>query len=189
MKFFDLSLAPRLALAATSGVLTYPAIKLDAALGPDTYLLFSWWLILHGLLFGMLVMAPFVADAKHRVLRVVALAVASVFIYDAAIRAPDLVRIEFLGDTGDYLLAGITGALLVATAVRFIAWRRATLRYWGLVFVAGIVGGYVFSHSIEVCAWDRCDAIWEIPLYLSGWITWQILVCAALYLGLHRETD
>ena len=62
MQVFNLALAPRLALAALSGILTLPSILIDSALGPDLYPpVFSWWIILHGIFFGSLVMAPFVS--------------------------------------------------------------------------------------------------------------------------------
>ena len=95
MRFFNLSLRPRLVLVALSGLLTYPAIVLDSALGPDWYPpILSWWLIFHGLLFGALVMAPFVLRNDHRVLRVAALMLASVMIYYTAIEVPELVTNE-----------------------------------------------------------------------------------------------
>lgn len=122
MRFFNLSLRPRLVLVALSGLLTYPAIVLDSALGPDWYPpILSWWLFFHGLLFGGLVMAPFVLRNDHRVLRVAALMLASVMIYYTAIEVPELVKIEFLGEAGQYMIAGVTGAMLVAVARRFRA--------------------------------------------------------------------
>ena len=187
MQFFNLPLAPRVALAAISGILTYPANRLDTAMGPESYPpIFSWWLILHGLLFGLLVMAPFVTDRRHRGTRVLVLAVASIFIYDLAIRIPDLIAIEFLGDTGDFMVAGISGAVLVATAVRFVAPLRVTPAYWGFSFLAGLVGGFVFSQAFEVCDWDKCAEAWMILPYAAGWIVWQSLVCAAMFLGVRR---
>lgn len=188
MQFFNLPLAPRLALAALSGILTYPANRLDAAMGPESYPpIFSWWLILHGLLFGLLVMAPFVTAGRYRWTRVIVLAVASIFIYDLAIRIPDLIAIEILGDTGDFMMAGISGAVLVATAVRFVAPLTVTPAYWGFSFLAGLVGGFVFSQAFEVCAWDKCAEAWMILPYAAGWIVWQSLVCAAMFLGVRRE--
>jgi hypothetical protein len=187
MQFFKLSLAPRLALATLSGILTYPAIRLDSALGPESYPpLFSWWLILHGLLFGFLVMAPFVTSGRNRGLRVLLLAVASVFIYDLAIRIPDLVTIEIFGDSGDFMIAGISGAVLVATAVRFIAPLKVSPAYWGFAFLAGLIGGFVFSQAFGMCDWDKCAKTWLILPYAAGWIVWQSLVCTALFLGLRR---
>lgn len=188
MRFFKLSLAPRLALAALSGVLTYPAIRLDTFLGPESYPpLFSWWLILHGLVFGLLVMVPFVTGSHHRAVRILALAAASVLIYDLAIRTPDLITIPTLGDTGNFIVAGVTGAALVATAVRFIAPLEVTPAYWGFSVVAGLIGGIVFSRTFEVCAWDKCADAWMILPYAAGWIVWQSLVCAAMFLGVRRN--
>ena len=187
MQFFNLPLVARLGLAVLSGMLTFPAILLDSAFGPDSYPpIFSWWLILHGIVFGLLVMAPFVTSSQLRGLRVAALAVASIFIYDAAIRIPDLIEVEGIGDTGDFILAGITGALLVATAVRFIAPLRVGLAYWGFSFLAGLIGGYIFSQTFEVCNWDECTAVWMILPYASGWIVWQSLICAAMFHGMRR---
>ena len=188
MPFFNLPLGLRLALAAFSGILTYPANRLDTLMGPECYPpVFSWWLILHGLLFGFLVMAPFVTSNRHRRIRVLMLAVASVFIYDLAIRIPDLIAIEILGDTGDFIVAGISGAVLVATAVRFIAPLRVTPAYWGFSFLAGLIGGLVFSQAFEVCEWDKCARAWMILPYAAGWIAWQSLVCAAMFLGVRRQ--
>ena len=188
MQFFNLSLASRLALAVLSGVLTYPAIRLDALLGPEFYPpLFSWWLILHGLVFGLLVMVPFITGSRHRAVRILALAATSVFAYDLAIRIPDLVAIEMLGDTGDFIVAGVAGAVLVATAVRYIAPLRVTPAYWGFSVLAGLIGGIVFSRTFGVCEWDKCADAWMIFPYAAGWIVWQALVCAAMFVGARRN--
>ena len=188
MQAFNLSLGPRLALAALSGLLTFPAILFDSALGPETYPpVFSWWIILHGLTFGLLVMAPFVTSDNGRYLRVAALAIASILIYDAAIRIPDLVDINLIGDTGDFVIAGVSGALLVATALRFVAPLDVGPVYWSLVLLAGVVGGLVFSQAFEVCDWDRCASAWLVLPYSAGWICWQALVCAAMFLGTRRD--
>jgi hypothetical protein len=125
MQLFNLSLAPRLALAALSGLLTYPVNRLDTLLGPESYPpLFSWWLILHGLIFGLLVMAPFVTRSHRRGARILALAIASVFIYDLAIRIPDLIEIEMLGDTGDFIVARIGGSAFLQDSLAdlYSAW-------------------------------------------------------------------
>jgi hypothetical protein len=184
MGFFNLPLMPRLALAAMSGALTFPSNRLDTALGPETYPpLFSWWLVLHAVFFGLLVMAPFVTAPRHKVLRVFALTVASIFSYDAAMRIPDIVPSNLITDTGDFMLAGLTGALLVATAVRFIAPLRVTPAYWTYTSAAGLTGGLIFSQAFKLCDWDQCRMAWLIMPYASGWIAWQSLVCAAMFLG------
>ncbi len=188
MQFFNLSLRPRLVLAALSGLLTYPAIVLDSALGPDWYPpILSWWLIFHGLLFGGLVMAPFVLRNDHRVLRVAALMLGSVMIYYTAIEVPDLAKIDLLGEASPYMIAGITGAMLVAMATRFIAPLSVTPRFWAMSLLAGMIGGFLFSLTIDVCAWDACLPPWKILPFASGWIVWQGLICAAMYLGLRRD--
>ena len=188
MQPFNLSLGPRLALALLSGLLTFPAILLDAALGPENYPpVFSWWIILHGLTFGLLVMAPFVVTDTGRGLRVAVLAIAGILIYDVAVRIPDLVAIDLIGDTGHFVIAGVSGALLVATAVRFIAPLAVTPVYWGLALLAGVVGGLVFSLAFVVCDWNRCASAWLVLPYSAGWITWQSLVCVAMFVGIRRD--
>lgn len=188
MGFFNMSLAPRLALAAISGALTFPANRLDTYLGSGAYPpLFSWWLILHGIFFGVLVMGPFVSGRRYRGLRVVALTVASVFSYDAAVRIPDILPNNQFTDTGDFMLSGLTGALLVATAVRFIAPLRVAAPYWAYSALAGLAGGLIFSQVFELCDWDHCRTAWLILPYTSGWVAWQSLVCAAMFLGLRQQ--
>ena len=187
MSPFKLSLAPRLALAVVSGLLTYPAIKIDSALGPDNYLLVEWWVLLHGLTFGLLVMAPFVTSDRYRALRVAGLAVVSVVIYDLAIRMPNFITFDLDGDLDDFLISGVTGALLVAAALRFIAPLDVKPSYWGFAVLAGIVGGGIFALTFDVCRWDHCSSPWQILQYSFGWVAWQSLVCAAIYSGSGRE--
>ena len=184
-----LSLPQRSALAVLSGALTYPAFRIDSMLGPESYPpVFSWWLILHGLTFGLLVMAPFVTANGNRALRAFALTISGVLIYDVAIRAPDLVELETLGELGDFAIAGLTGAVLVAIAVRFLAPLTVTAAYWLLTAAAGFLGGLIFSQTFDLCNLDRCRSVaWVLP-YVSGWIAWQSLVCAAVYLGTRRPS-
>ena len=190
MQPFNLPLGPRLALAMLSGLLTYPAILIDSALGPQSYLLnFSWWIILHGAIFGVLVLVPFITSDTHRTLRAVALVVASVVSYDAAIKIPDLVELNLPGDLGDFLVAGVSGALLVATAVRFVAPLRVGLPYWSFAFLAGAIGGFVFAMTFNVCDWDSCSSPGLVLVYTSGWAVWQSLVCAALFVGSRRLSE
>jgi len=189
MPTFRFPLWTRLLLAVTSGMLTYPAIRLDSLLGPGRYPpLFSWWLIIHGLLFGLLVMAPFISEKRLRGVHAAALAIASVLAYDAAIRVPDLIQARLFGDAGDFVVAGVCGALLVATAVRFLAPLAVTRAYWGLVTLAGLAGGLVFSCTFDLCNWDSCAKAWMILPYSGGWVAWQTLVLLAMYYGSDRRT-
>jgi len=189
MTTFRFPLWTRLVLAVTSGMLTYPAIRLDTLLGPGRYPpLFSWWLIIHGLLFGLLVMAPFVSEGRLRGVRASVLAIASVLAYDLAIRVPELIQARLFGDAGDFVVAGISGALLVAAAVRFLAPLAITRRYWGLVMLAGLAGGYVFGWTFDLCDWDSCAKAWLILPYSGGWVIWQTLVLLAMYCGSDRRS-
>ena len=61
------------------------------------------------------------------------------------------------------------------------------LRIVGRSALAGLVGGLLFSLTIDICAWDSCSAPWKILPFTSGWIVWQGLICAAMYLGLRRD--
>ena len=80
----------------------------------------------------------------------------------------------------------LTVALLVATAVRFIAPLQVAPVYWGLAPLAGVVGGLIFGQAFNVCAWDRCASAWLVLPYAAGWISWQALVCIAIFVGSRR---
>ena len=187
MDFFKLSLKPRLALAVISGALTYPAERLDTLyLGDVPSPLFSWWLIFHGAIFGILVMAPFVDVRSLRSLRVIALIVASIFSYDAAMRVPGIRPSSIIFDPVSFMFAGLTGALLVATAIRFIAPLRAGPEYWAYTAAAGLSGGLIFYFTFDICDGGPCRSAWQIIPYASGWIIWQTLVLLAMYEGQKR---
>ena len=184
MVFFRLTLAPRLGLVMLSSLLTYPAIRLDDALGHETYPGFlSWWVIFHGLLFGFLVMGPFVSGRGYRALRVIVLAIASVFIYDLAIRIPGKIPLTIVGDLDDFVIAGMSGALLVAMAVRYVGAVEVRPCYWANCLIAGLLGGLIFTSTFEICSWGNCASPWLILPHVSGWTAWQSLVFLALYSG------
>ncbi len=190
MQHFNPGLAVRLILVLISGLMAYPAIKLDSFLTPDRYPpIFSWWLILHGVLFGALVMAPFVSTSRHQALRRVALILSSVLSYYIAITFASLDNFAILTEPAQYVLAGLTGAILVATATRFIAPLKIRTAFWVLVVTAGLVGGAAFSVTADVCFWDKCTAWWHVLPYSAGWIIWQALVFLAMYMGSKRDSD
>jgi hypothetical protein len=189
MLHFNSGLAARLILVTVSGLMAYPAIKLDSFLTPDRYPpVFSWWLILHGVLFGALVMAPFVSTERHRGLRRVALTLSSVFSYYLAITFASLDGFAILTEPAQYILAGVTGAVLVATATRFIAPLKIRTAFWILVVSAGLAGGALFSVTSSLCFWDKCADWWRVPPYSAGWIFWQVLVFLAMYMGSERDS-
>jgi hypothetical protein len=189
MPQFTPSLATRLALVVLSGLLTYPAIKLDSILTPDNYPpIFSWWMILHGLSFGALVMVPFVSARSYRGLRIAALIATSITSYYLAIEFSSLDDFAILTERVQFIIAGTTGAILVALATRFIAPLRIRTAYWYFIVLAGLVGGIIFSFTIEICFWEKCNAWWQVLPYTAGWIIWQGLVLLAMHFGTQRDS-
>jgi len=203
VRLSDISLRIRLALAALSGMLTYPATLLGDLL--DQFgqpPIFEWWVILHGTLFGAMVMAPFISSHKHVALRVTAMIISSVIAYYAAIELPEIIPLPIDSEVAAFAEAGAIGAVLVALATRLIAPLAAPLdspldsplsaplsthaRFWGLTLLAGAVGGAIFSQTFSICALQACDSFAELISYSFGWIAWQMLVCAALWLGVRR---
>lgn len=190
MRIPDISLLPRLALAALSGLLTYPASLLGDALdrfGPAPVL--EWWIILHGILFGALVMTPYISSDKRIALRATAMIIASVLAYYAAIKLPELLVIPFDEDAIAFIESGVIGAGLVALATRFIAPLSTLARYWGLTLLAGVIGGAIFSQTFDDCVLDSCDSLIKILWYSFGWIAWQMLVCAAIWVGIRHDSE
>lgn len=190
MRRFKATLANRLGLVLISGLLTYPAIKLDSLLTPDRYPpVFSWWMILHGVLFGALVLAPFVSHGRFRALRIVTLVFASVLSYYIAIEIAGLRDFQVFRVWIQYTIAGVSGAVLVATATRFVAPLVVHANYWLYTTLAGLIGGALFSVTAEVCFWDDCRSLWQVLAYSSGWVIWQGLVFGAMYASVRRSPD
>ena len=134
-------------------------------------------LYLIGLVFGALVMAPYVAAANRRILRGATMCVASAAIYFAAVRF--VVDGPFSYDTIiPYLIAGGAAALLVGLTIVAVTLRPLPWVLIPLTIAAGAAGGAVFNGSfggaLEVGA-------------IAGHFAWQVLVCLALHFSF-RET-
>jgi hypothetical protein len=126
--------------------------------------------------FGALVMAPYSAASRLRVVRIVAMCVASAAIYFYAIRF--VVDGPFSDSTiTPFLMSGGGAALLIGLSVVLLAPRRASWRLFALCLVAGIIGGAAFDESI----W-RGSGFAEV----GGHLVWQVLVCLALHLGIRQ---
>jgi peptidoglycan/LPS O-acetylase OafA/YrhL len=132
-----------------------------------------------GMIFGLLVMGPYVARSPYA-LRLIAMAVASAVIYYLAVLF--VVKGPFSYNTiTPYLVAGGTAASLVSATTMLVAprvWRWMPLL---IAAIAGIAGGAMFQ-------WD--------PLARSEWFAlivphaaWQALVCVALHLGLRSTSS
>jgi len=126
-----------------------------------------------GLIFGLLVMGPYVARPPCA-LRLIAMAVASAVIYYLAVLF--VIEGPFSYNTiTPYLISGGTAASLIATSTLLLAprvWRWMPLL---VAAIAGIAGGAMFE-------WDPL-ARSEFELIVPH-AAWQVLVCLALHLSL-----
>ena len=181
----ELSLGYRLILALISGLAYWPCEDLsDWVDGNDTAtvigtvirLVFGY---LPGFIFGVLVMAPYAAASRNRVMRAAGLGVASSVIYYLAMKF--VVDGPFSYETmTPFLISGGGSALLVGFAVLFLAPIGFRWILIPLTLVAGLFGGAAFRLNI----WG---GIFQTSL-LPGHIAWQILVCLALHFGLPLPT-
>jgi hypothetical protein len=127
-----------------------------------------------GVVFGALVMAPYSVASRLRMVRIVAMCVASAAIYFHAIRF--VVDGPFSYKTiTPFLMSGGGAAVLVGLSVVVLAPRNASWRLFALCLFAGVVGGAAFDDSI----W-RGSGFAEV----GGHLSWQVLVCLALHLSL-----
>ncbi len=169
----NFSLAAKLVLAVIS-VLLYWLVSLihDSLDLPDVVKTALGHL--PGLIFGVLVMGPYAAALRMRVLRILAMAVASELIYDFAVQF--VIEGPFSYNTiTPFLISGAGAALLVGLAVVLAGWHRLRWRLVGLTLAAGLIGGGAFEWI------PSGGSDWGI---LGGHLAWQILVCLALHLGL-----
>lgn len=139
--------------------------------------------LLEGALFGAFVLVPLLPPEGRCVpwlSRAAALVAGGMLIQRAAVQ----LAISLLRATSGHLplwiaitAAGAAGALLVAALARVAVPLRASGRLWTLAAAAGIVGGLMLSHA---------SVLQLSPVRLIGFVTWQVLVCAALT-GFRRD--
>ncbi len=174
----SLNLPTKLALALVSagsyGLLTFLSERseaLDALLSRA-----NSGMHLIAVVFGALVMVPYVAPSGRWLLRAVAMCVASAAIYYAAVR---FVVDGPLGyDTmTSFAASGAGAALLTGLAVVVLGPRPFQAKLIPLTLVAGAAGGSVFDHKFSI---DET--------MLLGHLAWQSLVCLALHYCF-RETS
>jgi hypothetical protein len=169
-------LAGKLTLAAISGSSFWLINELVARLYWDKTIFgdFGWPSHFVAAIFGALVMAPYAAASSVRLLRVLAMCVASAFIYFYAVRFVVEGPFSYNALT-PFLISGGGAALLVGLAVVVLAPQRASLRLFLLSLLAGVIGGAAFEDSI----WLNADLA-----EFGGHVTWQVFVCLALHFGL-----
>jgi len=197
MSFFNLSLTWRIVLATVSGLAAYPATRLAKVLAEQLPLpgqpIGSWgpppassyWeYILIGSIFGALVMVPFITAAQGKLYRAAGLIISSILIYALAVELvykeySHFYLAEFLVELS---VSGTLGALLVTLAIVVIAPIRASRVLWFYAAGAGLIGGLVFFGALQV---ER----WEIDVLFLGYLSWQLLVFGALYVGSRVKND
>jgi hypothetical protein len=132
-----------------------------------------WFHYVIGAIFGALVMAPY-ARGPHRLLRGLALAAASAAIYWLAVW---FVTDGPMGYDSivSFTVAGALAAVLCGVAVAMLAPNAMSGRLFLLTLLAGAVGGATFDLKL---AYDQN--------LLVAHAAWQLLVCLALHVGLHR---
>jgi hypothetical protein len=174
----SLNLPTKLALALISagsyGVLTFLSERSEAL---DTFLSrANSGMHLIAVVFGALVMVPYVVPTGRWVLRAAAMCIASAAIYYAAVRF--VVDGPFGYDTmTTFAVSGAGAALLASLAVVVLGPRPFQARFIPLMLVAGAAGGIVFDHKFSI---DES--------MLLGHLVWQSFVCLALHFSF-RETQ
>ncbi len=128
-----------------------------------------------GIIFGALVMVPYVAPAGRRVLRAVTMCIASAAIYYAAVRFVADGPLGYNTITS-FVLSGSGAALLTGLTVVVLGPRPFPARLIPLMLAAGAAGGAVFEYK---------SSIDETMLLAHA--AWQLLVCLALHFSF-RET-
>ena len=197
MSYFNLSLTWRLVLATVSGLAAVPAIWLAKVLAehlplpgqpigswgphsPSSY----WEYILIGSIFGALVMVPFITAVQGKLYKAAGLIISSILIYAFAVELvyeqySHFYLAEFLVE---FAVSGTLGALLVTLATVVIAPIRASRLLWFYSAAAGLIGGLVFFGAVQTAAW-------ELDIGFLGYLSWQLLVFGAMYVGSQVRND
>ena len=198
MSYFNLSLTWRLVLATVSGLAAYPATRLAKVLAehlplpgqptsswgphsPSSY----WEYVLIGSIFGALVMVPFITAAQGKLYKAAGLIISSILIYAFAVELvyeeySHLYLAEFLVE---FAVSGTLGALLVTLAIVVIAPIRASRLLWFYSAAAGLIGGLVFFGALQA------EGLWEFDIGCLGYLSWQLLVFGAMYVGSQVRND
>ena len=197
MSYFNLSLTWRLVLATVSGLAAVPALRLaevlaehlplpgqpTSSLKPPTTSSY-WEYVLIGSIFGALVMVPFITAAQGKLYKAAGLIISSILIYAFAV---ELVYEQYSpfyrGERlVEFAVSGTLGALLVTLAIVVIAPIRASRLLWFYTAAAGLIGGLVFFGALQT------EVLWELSFFL-GYLSWQLLVFGALYVGSKARND
>jgi hypothetical protein len=160
----------RLLLAALSGLLAWAIMDWEL----------TGALLLDGGIFGALVLVPFIAVPRHRIMRALALVAGGAVIHQIVVGLAANGYDNHLRDQPAIILSGLLGALLAAALTVLVAplrpgWKTGW-KLWVCVAASGIVGSLPLS-----LLWGRVDG--SSLSFAATYVLWQVLVCASLRLG------
>ncbi len=197
MKFFDLSLRHRLLLATIPGFVVLLAHAAEL-------LIDGWYLrtedqillwIAYAALFGVFVMAPFIASPSRLIPRIGVSIAASILIPFAAILSAILLnKSAFAPPLGsdDFLAAIciILSALLFAAVLIIVAPLKVSWKYWIYVALAALVTAAVFFGSSRYFCLGKwitdgysCPWWWGLAFVIPPSVVAPISFCTAVYFG------
>jgi hypothetical protein len=194
LKFFGAGIRMRLACALLSSMLWYAMVEFSNQVSG----VLTTWSLFHatGAVFGALVLVPYLADLQGaKKLRALLLLLCGVLSYGLAMyrfQAGWILTSPFPSDRAYLAMglgeAGILGAMIVGIGARVAV--PLSLRWYGwlMLAVAGCVGGLVLSTGY-VAGIGHSLGEFNYVYWLPGHITWQVLVCVALFYGSTRYPD
>lgn len=186
-------LLPRLLLASL--VVPAAAFLHQAALwlypaGGDVvgYLWYAWVLPFYDISFALLVLAPFIVSSRRRWMRILALVVATAFIYFVAVAivvnmlAALAWRIESPFPSFTIVVPTVLFATaLLAAATAWLSPLQTSHRYWFYTGLAGLVTGVVFLIVDIMQGYTHNYGNW-LGFHLP-YLLWPVATCLAIYYG------
>ena len=129
-------------------------------------------------------MVPFITAVQGKLYKAAGLIISSILIYAFAVELvyeqySPFFRAELLLELA---VSGTLGALLVTLATVVIAPIRASRLLWFYSAAAGLIGGLVFFGAVQTAAW-------ELDIGFLGYLSWQLLVFGAMYVGSQVRND
>ena len=167
-----LSLQKGLLLATISGAAIVPLSYLES-FGEFSILGASIIDVSIGMVFALLVMSPLQRPLKiwKTVLMILASIATYVWVASLAVKHYHPLLLDISYDTG-IVVSGVFGALIIGLVVHFIAPIKLSMKSYLMLFVFGLISGYVFSFTIDSN---------NIFINALGFIVWQVSVAFSIY--------
>jgi hypothetical protein len=185
LRFFGASIQWRVVYAFAASFLWWAMVETADSLSYGDYLRFA-----SGGVYAALVLVPYLPSHKGGFkFRALGLMLVGVLSYWSAITITavvDVPRVWMLNEQGvAFEVAGIVGAVIIGIGARLLV--PLALRWWGwlLLMGAGLLGALVLDLGFG--AGPGVLAGFNYLYWLPGHVTWQVLVCLALYYGSEHE--